>query len=456
MGKETDGVKMGSLGSLRARSGSVSGRRVLMVVLLLLLAAASAASADAASRGAASSHWGLARVPARLVPAARALIRAPHTDHVARWSRAASGHRGTSPRRALPRIVGGTGAVQGQLGFMAFIVYYDSSNNPLFLCSGTLVSSNVVLTAGHCATDETTGAVLTASSYRVVTGAVDWSDAGHRTVSGVSRVVVNPNFTHSNGVPIHDAAVLVLSSPVSQPSIPLWSAGQVSPGESAGIAGWGETFAGQSSAQTLLQSAPTVVQSASYCEQFNSGFLPSSQLCTANTPNDNTATCNGDSGGPLLAATANDKLFEIGVTSVGPADCDTDTADYFTAVLPIEPWVSSVIKSVAPVPKIPTLTLSAARLHVRQTLSAVLGSVFGQRRKYNASCSRDSKIKIGCGVTFTSGPSYYFGPVTIRYVLVSNQIKWTDQYVIHRVNAHCYLQSGHRPSCKIHTRSGTW
>ena len=449
-------MKMGLLDSLRARSGSPSGRRVLTVVLVVLLASASAASADAGSRGGAPSNWGLARIPARLVPAARGLLRARHTNQVARWSRAGNGHRGTSHRRALPRIIGGTGTVQGQLGFMAFIVYYDSSNNPLFVCSGTLVSSNVVLTAGHCATDETTGAVLAASGYRVVTGAVDWRDAAHRTVSEVSRVVVNPNFTRSSGVPIHDAAVLVLSSPVSQPAIPLWSRGQVSAGESAGIAGWGETFPGQSSPQTLLQSAPTVVQSASYCAQFDSGFLPSSQLCTVNTPSDNTATCNGDSGGPLLAATANDRLFEIGVTSVGPADCDTNTADYFTAVLPIEPWVSSVIKSAAPGPKIPALTLAAARLHVRQTMSGVLGSVFSQRRHYEPSCSRDSKIKVGCNVTFASGPNYYFGPVTIRYVLVSDRIKWTDQYVIHRVNGRCYFRSGHRSSCAVHTRSGSF
>jgi trypsin len=431
------------------------GLRALTVLLLLVLAAAPSASARAASRNASSSGWELARVPPRLVPVARSLLRAPHSDRIARWSGHPRNAQDTSRGAALPRIVGGTGAVQGQFGFMAFILFFDSNGNPVFLCSGTLVSSNVVLTAGHCAVDEATGVPRAASGYRVVTGAVDWTDATHRTVSGASRVIVNPGFTTSGGVLRHDAALLVLSSPVSQPAVPLWSRGQVSSGEGAVIAGWGETFAGQANPQAVLQWARTVVQSPSYCGQFNSAFDSASQLCVVNPPTNDTATCNGDSGGPLLAADANNRLFEIGLTSVGPADCNTDTADYFTAVRPIEPWVSSVVSSVATGPRIPTLTLAAARGYVRQRLSAVLGSVFRLRRQYNVSCSRDSAIKVACQVSFRSGRSYYHGPVTIRYVLVSGKVDWTDRYVIHSVNNHCYFQSGHRSSCVTHTRSGS-
>ena len=82
---------------------------------------------------------------------------------------------------------------------MAFIVYFDSSGNPLFACSGMLVSANVVLTAGHCTVDESTGQPLGPSGYRVVTGAVDWTDTIDRQVSDVSPNSHRPKFRSDNG-----------------------------------------------------------------------------------------------------------------------------------------------------------------------------------------------------------------------------------------------------------------
>jgi secreted trypsin-like serine protease len=88
--------------------------------------------------------------------------------------------------RSGRRIVGGTVATQGQFPFMAFVAYLNSSGNLVFICSGTLVSSNLVLTAGHCTVNETTGALNRASGYRVVTGTVDWAQPP-RTISRVPR-----------------------------------------------------------------------------------------------------------------------------------------------------------------------------------------------------------------------------------------------------------------------------
>jgi trypsin len=244
---------------------------------------------------------------------------------------------------------------------MAFVLYFDSSGNPLFSCSGTLVSSNVVLTAGHCAADESTAVPLSPSGYRVVTGAVDWTDAADRTVSAVKRVVVNPAFDPAG--PVHDAALLVLSAPVSQKPIALWGTGQLPGGTGAWIAGWGDTYGGQNTVTTALQFASTVVQSSSACAQpilSNYVFDPGSELCALNYPSEHTGTCSGDSGGPLWTADSAGRPIEVGVTSVGPADCDTQTPDFFTSVLPIKPWIESWISNGGPVaPAANSITITA-------------------------------------------------------------------------------------------------
>ena len=261
---------------------------------------------------------------------------------------AVSGLAGAATALASRRIVGGTTATQGQFPFMAFVAWFNSSKKLVFICSGTLVSSNVVLTAGHCTVNEKTGVPEPASGYRIVTGTVNWTQSAHRTISDVSNVRVNPNYNPHG--PKHDAGLLILSKPVSQPAVALWQSGPINAGAAAEISGWGETAAG-SAPPNRLHWGSTVVQSSSHCANVgasNFTFDPTSMLCAQDTPSDRSATCNGDSGGPLLVKQSGGSLMEVGVTSVGPSNCGTHRPDYYTAVRPIYPWVSSQIKAFAP------------------------------------------------------------------------------------------------------------
>ena len=370
---------------------------------------------------------------------------------------------------------------------MAFILYFDSSGDPQFDCSGTVVSSNLILTAGHCGLDESTGQALDPSGYRVITGAVDWTNTADRQVSDVSQVLVDPNFdqvTLDN-----DASLLVLSAPVSAPQIPLWASGELMAGTGASIAGWGETYFGDTNIQTLLQWAPTVTQNINYCSQeagANYDYDSSTELCAVNPPTYSTGTCNGDSGGPLLAQDADDTTIEIGITSVGPEDCTTTQPDYFTALLPAEPWIESEINAVAPqpsapattppppttatspptttttspgsgTPTLPTMNKATARSYVRQVLAGVFHGVFARRESYELSCSRAPATRVSCGVTFSSGPNDYYGNVAAFYEFGSDgKVYWSDRYTIHWVNDYCYFHSGHRRSCKINIKHGTF
>jgi secreted trypsin-like serine protease len=162
-------------------------------------------------------------------------------------------------RQVRPQIVGGQSAPTGSLPQLAFIVDQVSASEA-YLCTGTVLSANVVLTAGHCAEDETTGALEPASGFHVVTSRLDWSDTSVGQVSDVSQVIVDPSYNPTTHV--DDVALLVLSTPTTAPAItlanssdlPLWQ-----PPTEVEIAGWGLTDGSDpDSLPTQLQWATTV------------------------------------------------------------------------------------------------------------------------------------------------------------------------------------------------------
>jgi secreted trypsin-like serine protease len=384
-----------------------------------------------------------------------------------------------------PAIVGGSTATEGSFGYTATVIYYNSSGNPQFLCSGTLVSSNVVLTAGHCGANETTGVADTPSGYRIVTNTLDWDDATGRVISGVSQVDVNPNF---NPTTLYgDAALLVLSAPVTSPTIPLWTSGQFAAGTGATIAGWGDEYSGQLSATTTLQWAPTVLQNTTYCTNEADGaydYDSDTELCAVNPPYYATATCNGDSGGPLLADNSEGVLVEIGLTSAGPTDCNTDTADFFTAVEPIASWIETEITAAAPAVATTTtttptattttttattqtattetystslgrLTSAAAHTYAGKVLAGVFRGPYRHASSKEISCARITAARFDCSVNFSSGAKDYYGNIVVYLAIgAKNGVYWTDSYTLHAVNDHCYFHSGHRRQCKVATRRG--
>jgi hypothetical protein len=101
-----------------------------------------------------------------------------------RFTRVRPGHLYVGPPRASTSIIGGTDAVQGELGFLAFVAYLGQDSTTV--CSGTVVAANVILTAAHCVLDDSNDAVLDPSGFRVVTGSVDWTTGSARQVNGVS------------------------------------------------------------------------------------------------------------------------------------------------------------------------------------------------------------------------------------------------------------------------------
>jgi secreted trypsin-like serine protease len=267
-------------------------------------------------------------------------------------TRASSDRR--APVRSGPRahasIIGGAEATNSTFPWLAFAIYKSAEG--VGLCTGTVISANVILTAGHCGEDPETGVVDEPSGYAVITGNVEWSSAS-REVSGVSKVVIYPGYSRSYAV--GDAALLVLSTPTTTPAIDLASwpsdSTDLEAGRPAVLAGWGNTYFAQEEPTERLRWTETVLQKPTYCEANAPTFFPGEELCVINPPEYETGACQGDSGGPLISLNPSGSgAIEIGVISHGYGECSTERPTVLTRVDSIASWAHNWIEAVKPSP----------------------------------------------------------------------------------------------------------
>jgi secreted trypsin-like serine protease len=310
---------------------------------------------------------------------------------------------GAGARGVHRQIVGGRPASGPAFRSLAYITDLVSSSQ-LDACTGTVLSSDVVLTAAHCVTDLDSGAAYPAKGYTVYTGSLN-IQSPEVQVSSVSRVIVSPSFelgTFDGG----DAALLVLSPGTSAPPIRLaTSADQAlwQPGSELAMAGWGDTagtVAG--SAPRTLRWAPTYAAAQSECAARATGvglsFDPGFEICTLDAPAYATAECHGDSGGPLLANDSTGTPVEVGVTSFSTdPDCSAAAPDYFTRADSIagwvDTWVSALARPLSPEPASGAY-LGATSQHRAITVSVAASRVriSSVRFRYRLRCTRHTPI----------------------------------------------------------------
>ncbi|MGA3360405.1 MAG: trypsin-like serine protease [Solirubrobacteraceae bacterium] len=260
---------------------------------------------------------------------------------------------GTGASRAHAAIVGGAPAASGTFPWLA-LVEYNEGNGEAQYCTGSVVASNVVLTAGHCVANIDTGVTLPASNFTVFTGNVDWTAPGEQS-SAVTTVLAYPGYVPSTGY--GDAGLLVLATPSSAPAIPLATAADanfIAEGNALTITGWGATSAG-GGLMTALQTGIIGTQSPGYCESQDGAdslaFDPTAEFCAIDPTNYAIGTCHGDSGGPATVAPTPGSVLEVGIASRADAYCKTTVPDIFTRVDLVSGWVENEIAAVAPPPQ---------------------------------------------------------------------------------------------------------
>lgn len=246
----------------------------------------------------------------------------------------------TAAPRAHASIVNGT--VAPAAGPLALVATDDA------LCSGSVISANVVLTAAHCVHDPGTGALLDPGTFVVQTGAVRIGDqAGAFT--RVGRLVSHAWLTSNNS---GDLALLQLATPTAAPALPLATdTTLLTAGTSALAEGWGVAVAGGDVPSADLRGGAEVVQSPGYCgaQALSIGVsLDTSSTLCAIDPSAVNSVCSGDSGGPLVARRADGTLAQIGITSFGTTGCSPTRPQFFTRVDAFSAWIASWVTALAP------------------------------------------------------------------------------------------------------------
>jgi secreted trypsin-like serine protease len=252
---------------------------------------------------------------------------------------------GAAPSSA---IVGGSDAAPGEFPSVAEI-QFGASGIAYFGCTGTLIDSTHVLSAGHCASITKAALVSSPAAWppEAITVWIGSNKAGEGEQATVSSVTIPPEYlglTDRN-----DLSILELAEPSANAPTQVAAGSERSiwdPGTLATIAGWGVTEE-DGEAPDTLQKAQVPITTDEYCESAYSDddgwdFDPETMVC-AGYPEGGTDTCQGDSGGPLFADASGVRRV-VGVTSWGNGCAQPGQPGVYARVADtkLRTWVESV------------------------------------------------------------------------------------------------------------------
>ena len=219
-------------------------------------------------------------------------------------------------------IIGGSAATQGEYPNVVGVVLQTSGG--VALCTGTLITPEWVMTAGHCVLPSEAGVGSQSdvtAAIRVFVGALTIfpTPPGNEGL-GAQDTMPDPMFD-INALGSHDMGLIHLTSPVEgvTPVRLNFSASAAQPGLAVTQVGYGET-SNNGPAGTL----ETVGQTTVSCSSIGLSGADADLLCFNQT--NGTGKCSGDSGGPSFANIGGETT-EVGVTSFGDPNCTSFGAD---------------------------------------------------------------------------------------------------------------------------------
>ncbi|KAL1492498.1 hypothetical protein ABEB36_010744 [Hypothenemus hampei] len=249
---------------------------------------------------------------------------------------------------SLPKVVGGVAAKLGQFPWIVALGYRNRNipEQPKWLCGGSLITYNHVLTAAHCVHNRR-------DLYLARLGELDLyddNDGAQPTDIEITNVKIHENYTPSKY--INDIAIITLArsaenlvgvSPICLP----WENDKNSQsyiGNNPFVAGWGSLFFnGPSSSVLQVVSLPVVDNNQCVNAYARQSTIDESILC-AGHPSGGKDACKGDSGGPLMQGGVESNLkflnfYQIGVVSYGYRCAEAGYPGVYTRITHFLDWI---------------------------------------------------------------------------------------------------------------------
>jgi len=245
---------------------------------------------------------------------------------------------GVKGKNVSMNIVNGQDAAECDWTWQVALVKSSLFSKRVF-CGGMLLSPEWVLTAAHCVKDTKFDVVAGEHNTKTRSSQEQWRKA--------SKLIRHMKYNANTWD--YDYAMVKLDSPVELGACAgtiCLPRGDVAPGSTCWITGWGSEKVG-GSLNTILQQAPVDIISNAKCASdtdYDSCKITKNMICAQGSTSDGKTVdaCTGDSGGPLVCQEGNTWTLH-GVTSWG-AGCAKPTAPgVWSNVNEARDWIEEIL-----------------------------------------------------------------------------------------------------------------
>lgn len=256
---------------------------------------------------------------------------------------------------AQPDIIGGEAAEEGQFPFMMRLRMKESDGK-YHHCGGTLITSDVVLTAAHCVVED--GKTMSLDKLEVIAGDHSDSAEADEAILDPLRILVHEDYYEDpSGVPVNDLALIRLKGKANfQPISRAEDDSLYEEGTTVTVIGWGVIDADETDADELqyleykianLEDCYKYWQEKLGDEKWKE-IIAEGMFCAIDPAEDKGTSGPGDSGGPVIEMKPEDtsSLRLVGVVSWGGDDLNDPTFNMNVNVNYFSDWISSSLNKI--------------------------------------------------------------------------------------------------------------